>query len=56
MDRDKQIGLVLVGDLHALEQRDKLILLPGQAGFNVLVLMQKTPHMVGNFQHHVFFL
>ena len=43
-------------DLHPLEQRNELVFFARQARLDVVMLMQKTAHVVGDFQHDVFFL
>ena len=45
---------MLVGDLHPLEQRNELVFFARQARLDVVMLMQKTAHVVGDFQHDVF--
>ena len=47
---------MLVGDLHPLEQRNEFVFFARQARLDVVMLMQKTAHVVGDFQHDVFFL
>ena len=41
---------------HPLEQRNELVFFARQARLDVVMLMQKTAHVVGDFQHDVFFL
>ena len=53
MDGDEQIGLMLVGNLHPLIERDKVVGVTRQAHLNVVMLCQAAAHAVGDLQHDV---
>jgi hypothetical protein len=54
VNRHKQIGAVLVGNLHAVVQRDKGIARARQAGVNA-VAAQNAAHVFCNRQYDMFF-
>ncbi len=41
VNRNEQVGTVLVGDLHPLEQRNELVFFARQARLDVVMLMQR---------------
>ena len=57
MDADKQVGLILVGDLGPAVQFYKIILIPGVDHMNILhVMPDQVPKFKRNSQVDVFLL